>query len=104
MASLSAWIFPKPDRNVHNALHASLLRPYHSDPYDRLPSVPPPLDFPDTAVEYEVDSILRPRMRRGRLQYLVRLRGHDVNESTWQSRANLNNSQDVLATFLRSEA
>jgi len=92
------------DRNVHNAFHASLLRPYRSDPSDRLPPAPPPIDVPDGAVENEVERILRSRTRRGRLQYLVKWRGHDVSESTWQSKADVKNSQDVLATFLRSEA
>jgi len=92
------------DRKVHNAFHASLLKQYRSDPYDRLPPAPRPIDFPDGAVEYEVDSIRRSRKRRGRLQYLVKWRGHDVSESTWQSSADLKHAQDVLAAILRSEA
>jgi len=92
------------DRKVHNAFHASLLKPYRSDPYDRLPPAPPPNDFPDGAVEYEVDSILPSRKRRGRLQCLVKWRGHDVSESTWQSSADRKHAQDVLAAILRSEA
>jgi len=91
------------DRKVHNAFHASLLKPYRSDPYDRLPRAPPPIDFPDGAVEYEVESILRSRKRPGRPQYLVKWRGHDVSESTWQSSADLKHAQDVLAAFFRSE-
>jgi len=92
------------DRKVPNAFHASLLKPYRSDPYDRLPPAPPPIDFPDGAVDYEVESILRSRKRRGRLQYLVKWRGHDVCESTWQSSADLTHAQDVLVALLCSEA
>jgi len=92
------------DRKVHHAFHASLLKPYRFDPYDRLPPAPPPMDFPDGAVEYEVESILRSRKRRGRLHYLVKWCGHDVIESPWQSSADLKHAQDVLAAFLRSKA
>jgi len=89
---------------VQNAFHASLLKPYRSDPFDRLPPAPPPIDFPDGAVEYEVESILRSHKRRGCLQYLVKWPGHDVSESTWQSFADLKHAQDVLAAFLCSKA
>ena len=92
------------DRNVHNAFHASLLRPYRSVPYDRLPPAPRPIDFPDGAIEYKFESILRSRKRLGRVQSLVKWRDHDKSESTWQSKADLKNSEDDLATFLRSEA
>jgi len=92
------------DRKVHNAFHASLLKPYRSDPSDRLPPAPPPIDFPDGAVEYEFESILRSRKRRGRLQYLVKWRGHDVSESTWQFSADLKHALDIPAAFFRSKA
>jgi len=52
------------DRKVHDAFHASLLKPNRSDPYDRLPPAPPTIDFPDGAIEDEVESILRSRKRR----------------------------------------
>lgn len=51
------------DRKVHNAFHASLLKPYHTDPHGRLPPVPPPVEFPDGSVEYEVHHIVRSRQR-----------------------------------------
>jgi len=80
------------DRNVHNAFYASHLRPYRSDPYDQRSPAPPPIDFPDGAIEYEVGSILRSRKSRGRPQYLDKWRGHNVSESTWQSKADFKNS------------
>jgi len=91
-------------RKVHNAFHASLLKPCRSDPYDRPPPPPTPIDFPDGAVENEVERILPSYTRRGLLQYLVRWRGHNVSESTWQSSADRKHAQDILAAFLRSEA
>jgi len=39
------------DRKVHNVFHARLFKSYRSDPYDRLPPSPPPIDFPDGTVE-----------------------------------------------------
>lgn len=89
------------DRKVHNAFHASLLKPYRADPYGRLPPVPPPVAFPDGSVEYEVDSIIRSRKRRGRLQYLVKWKGCDVSENSWLTKQDLANAPEVLDAFLR---
>ena len=89
------------DRKVHNAFHASLLKPYHADPYGRLPPAPTPVEFPDGSVEYEVDYILRSRQRRGRTQYLVKWKGCDVSENSWLTKQDLVNAPDVLAAFLR---
>lgn len=65
------------DRRDHNAFHASLLKPFRPDPYVRLPPAPPPVTFPDGAVKYKVDHIVRSRRRRGRMQYLVKWKGYD---------------------------
>ncbi|KAK1867157.1 hypothetical protein I4F81_009666 [Pyropia yezoensis] len=89
------------DRKVHNAFHASLLKPYRADPYGRLPPVPPPVTFPDGSVEYEVDSIIRSRKRRGRLQYLVKWKGCDISENSWLTKQDLVNAPEVLDAFLR---
>lgn len=89
------------DRKVHNAFHASLLKPYNADPYGRLPPAPAPVAFPDGSVEYEVDSIIRSRKRRGRLQYLVKWKGCDVSENTWLTTQDLDNAPEVLDAFLR---
>ena len=93
---------PQPilDRKVHNAFHSSLLKPYHPDPYGRLPPVPPPVPIPDGSVEYEVERILRSRRRRGRQQYLVKWKGYDNSENSWVSRQDLSNAPDALRDFL----
>lgn len=89
------------DRKVHNAFHASLLKPYHPDPYSRLPPVPTPVELSDGSVEYEVERVLRSRKRRGRLQYLVQWKGYDASENSWVSHQDLKNAPDVLRDFLR---
>lgn len=89
------------DPRVHNAFHAILLKPYHADPYGRLPPVSPPVVFPDGFVDTEVACILRSRQRRRRTQYLVTWKGSDVSENSWLTNMDLVNAPDVLNAFLR---
>ena len=89
-------------RRVHNAFHASLLKPYHRDEaFHRLPPPPPPVAFPDGDVEYEVDYILRSRKRRGRTQYLVKWKGYDDSENSWLAHKDLEHAPEALDAFLR---
>lgn len=88
------------DRKVHNAFHASLLKPYYrDDAFNRHPPSPPPIELSAGNVEYEVEHIVKCRKRRGRTQYLVKWVGYDDTENLWVSKADLHNAPDLLRDF-----
>lgn len=68
------------NRKVHNAFHASLLKPYSPNSYGGRRPAPPPVKFPDGSVKYEVDSIILSQKRRGQLQYLIMSKHCAVSE------------------------
>ena len=65
-------------------------------------SAPPPV-FIDEEEEtyYEIESILRVRIRAGQLEYLVRWVGYGPSDDSWRSVSDLENSRDLLDQFNR---
>ena len=53
----------------------------------------------DGKESYEVETILDSRVRRKKLQYLVRWTGYD--DTTWEPIENLDNCKDLLLEFHR---
>ena len=97
---------PKPmrDRGIHNAFHASLLRPAHSMPNDpRTPSPPPPIISENTTEDYEVEKILSHRNRRGRAEYLVKWLGYPDTENSWVKASELS-APDLLQEYRSQQA
>jgi hypothetical protein len=55
--------------------------------------VEPPVFSTDEGEEFEVASILKHRTARGKkLEYLIRWKGFDVSDDTWEPEANLSGS------------
>jgi hypothetical protein len=66
--------------------HASLLKPHHGPPR----AVEEPVFDTELGQEFEVGTILKHRLTRGRkLEYLIRWKGYDVSDDTWEPEANL---------------
>ena len=62
---------------IHPVFHISLLEPYHkNDISERDKPLPPPVRVitkeGEHTEEWEVEEILKSRVRRGKLQYLVK--------------------------------
>ena len=87
------------ERGIHNAFHASLLKPYYEDEFNRNIPPPAPLQFQDGHEEYEVESILNHRSRRGQMQYLVKWKGYPDHENSWLPETSLNNAQELLQNY-----
>ena len=51
--------------------------------------------------EYEVEEILKSRMNRGKLEYLVKWKGYSNADNTWEPRGNLKNAEEVVEAFHR---
>ena len=47
-------------------------------------------------IEYEVDAILTHRVRRGKVIYLVKWKGYDDTENTWEPVESLANANELL--------
>lgn len=86
------------DHKIHNAFHASLLKPYIEDPA-RTQEPPPAVKFADDHVEYEVERILNHRKRRGKLQYLVKWVGYADHENTWIPADELPHCQELIQDY-----
>jgi hypothetical protein len=66
--------------------HSSLLKPHHGPPRE----VEPAVFDTDLGEEFEVAGILKHRLSRGKtLEYLIRWKGFDVSDDTWEPERNL---------------
>ena len=81
---------------VHPVFHVSLLRPHSAG--GSTPAPPEPVEV-DGALEYEVEAILGHRARGSSRQFLVRWRGYDASEDTWQSAEDLANAPTILEEY-----
>jgi len=88
-------------RRIHNAFHASLLKKFHEDTFNRTMPPPPPLQFADGHDEYEVEQILNHRKKNRRIQYLVKWKGYESHENTWHSASDLSNATELLNSYRR---
>jgi hypothetical protein len=87
---------------IHPVFNVVKLRPYHppETSVQQKPPPPPPV-LVEGVKQYEVEAILDSRMRRGRLQYLVKWLGYPREESSWESESNVRDSGDLVRDFHR---
>ena len=91
---------------IHPRFHISVLEP--ADPETPLQTNPPGIDPSSQSAEYEVETILDRRLtkRQGRKpqkwEYLIKWKGYEASENTWEPRSNLNCDEE-LENFLRRQ-
>jgi hypothetical protein len=88
---------------IHNKFHAFLLTPVVENAvYGKHNPQPPPI-FISGEEEYELEAILKHRLRRtrgnSRIEYLVRWKGYGLTEDSWEPESNLENSKEDLETY-----
>ena len=94
-----------PSLKIHPIFHVSKLRPYHDDhgQYARPECVRPPPMMVGGQAEFEVERIIDKRTRRiGRLnqpEYLVKWKGYDNYENTWEPISNLSRARRLVREF-----
>ncbi|KAJ9528859.1 hypothetical protein QJQ45_000103 [Haematococcus lacustris] len=83
---------------IHPVFHVSLLRPYEGN-FGRLP--PTELGWLDDSPQYEVERIVNHRhVRAGKAkEYLVKWKGYDDSDNTWEPASNLANAPDCVNLY-----
>ena len=87
-----------------NEFNVERLRPYYrrSDHMGGGVGLPPPVVGSGGLLEYEVQELLKFKMRWGRPYVLVRWAGLDASGDTWEPLDNLTNCEDAIAAFERA--
>jgi len=86
---------------IHNVINVSHIRPY------RLPAagqstIPPEPVVIEGMPEYEVEEIKDSRLKRGKLEFLVKWSSYTDDYNTWEPEANCTNSCDIINEFYKS--
>ncbi|KAJ9532236.1 hypothetical protein QJQ45_003960 [Haematococcus lacustris] len=89
---------PSAMSRIHPVFHVSLLRPYEGN-FGRLP--PTELGWLDDSPQYEVERIVNHRhVRAGKAkEYLVKWKGYDDSDNTWEPASNLANAPDCVNLY-----
>jgi hypothetical protein len=84
---------------IHNVFHVSLLEPVFENPFIGREEDPPLPIIMDAEPEYEVEEILDSRLYNRKVQYLVKWKGYQFSESTWEPWTNLTHCQELVKNF-----
>src|SRR4051795_730229 len=89
-------------QKIHPVFHVSQLKPYDNDneetgiPHIMQDESPPDATVINGNLEYEVERILDKRIRYNKLQYLVKWKGYNLKDATWEPNSFLGNAQDLI--------
>jgi len=85
----------------HPVFHISQLKKLKENPtkFETRRQPPPPPDIIDDHEEFEVEEIVNKRTRRGKLQYLVKWKGYDKSDNSWEPVEFLENAGDAIEEF-----
>ena len=85
---------------IHDVINISRLRLY-KEPSAGQQVTPPESVKVEGQPEYEVEEVLDSRLKKGKLEYLVKWSGYTDKYNTWEPVSNLENSKKAIADFHR---
>jgi transposase InsO family protein len=85
---------------IHPVVNVTRLRPYVPPIPGQQVQPPPPIEL-DGEPEWEVSQILDARLRRGRLQFLVRWKGFTPDHDSWEPEENVAHAPKLVEEFYR---
>ncbi|MBW0502592.1 hypothetical protein O181_042307 [Austropuccinia psidii MF-1] len=92
---------PSQWKSMHSVFHISLLEPVKTSTIPNQNQEPPPPIIIEEEEEWEVSQILDPKIKRGKLWYLVEWKGfsQDTEGCTWEPTENLKNCHELIKDF-----
>jgi Chromo (CHRromatin Organisation MOdifier) domain len=86
---------------IHPVFHVVKLMPVPTDPIEgRHARPPPPPEIVGEEERYEIEEVMDSRLRRRKLEYLVRWKWYGHVENSWIAERNLE-APDLIATFYK---
>ena len=87
------------DRRIHPTVHMDQVKEYHKDDRpEREQPKPKPIKI-DGELEYEVGEILDEQVVNKKKKYLVKWKGYDRAEATWEPAEYVRNAKEALKQF-----
>ena len=93
---------------IHPVFHVSLFKrhiPNNNDLFPERITPPPDPVIIDDKEKFEVEDILDHRINKRKptkTEYLIKWKGYPEYDATWESEDNLQNAQEMLKQYIRS--
>ena len=86
---------------IHDVINVSRVRPY-KPPVAGQCITPPEVIEVEGIPEYEVEEVFDSRLKKGKLENLVKWSGYTDDHNTWKSESNLINLKEAINNFHKS--
>ena len=86
---------------IHDVINVSQVRPYKPPVIGQCVTPSEAVEV-EGAPEYEVEEVIDSRLKRGKLEYLVKWSGYTDDHNTWEPESNLDNSKETINDFHKS--
>ena len=83
---------------IHDVINVSQLRLYKEPTAGQRISPPEPIKV-EGQPEYKVEEVLDSRLKKGKLEYLIKWSGYTDKYNTWELVSNLENSKEAIEDF-----
>ncbi len=88
---------------IHPTFHAILLSPYRETEVHGPNFKQPSPDLIEGEYEYEVERILKHRKQGRTTAYLIRWKGYQPHDDSWELERNLTNAADLLSQYKKDK-
>ena len=89
---------------IHDIFHACLLMPYKETNLHGNNETRPPPNLVEGNEEYKVEAILSHRLHKNcKTTYLIKWKGYDSSENSWEPESNLTNAEEELDNYKRHQ-